>query len=79
MVRETSIASILGIAVGLPISYGICYFTIELIEFGHMYNVKWYTYLIAVFLPLTINVIVNEFLYGKIGKISIEEASAIKR
>ncbi|MGN0822416.1 MAG: ABC transporter permease [Candidatus Gallimonas sp.] len=69
--REVFIMALMGIAIGLPLGYGLCRFAFSYLEFGSVSDVRWYSYVVTALFVAALVGIVDLILQFKIKKVDM--------
>lgn len=72
--REITIMCIFGIIIGVPCGFGLLYFIFTYIDFGSIYDLHWYSYLITIGVSLFFVIISETVLYRKIIGIDMNDS-----
>lgn len=72
--REITIMCIFGIIIGVPCGFGLLYFIFTYIDFGSIYDLHWYSYLITIGVSLFFVIISETVLYHKIIGIDMNDS-----
>lgn len=72
--REILIMAIIGIALGLPVGYGLSALVFYWLDFGDVRDVMWYSYLVPIALILGTVLAVNALLSLKVRRIDMNDS-----
>ena len=72
--REIYTMSLIGAILGLPIGLLFLYFAFDMIDYGQVSNINWYTFIISPIITMSFTFISTFFLRGKILKIDMNES-----
>ena len=66
--REIYIMSIIGALLGLPLGYGFLEFVFNLVDFGSVADVNWWTWIITPLITIVFSSLASLLLYPKLTK-----------
>ncbi len=75
--REIYIMSFIGAILGVPLGLGFIYFVFDLISFGAIQDINWYTWVLAPLVTMFFSFLSTMFLYKKIVKTDMNSSLKI--
>ncbi len=72
--REIMIISVLAVILGLPLSTLVVAFVLQYLDFGTIYDVRWYSYLGTFGIIIVTTLLVNLLLYPKIKAVNMNDS-----